>query len=284
MDGFSQGDLAVAFAENRQRLVSLKEAKTMSDTFGKYSWAVRTYECGPDGAATMASVCNWLQEAASLNAESLSFSKSNFESAGENISWVLTHLKVRMSRFPKWGETVSILTFPRGGRRIVAWRDFVLTDADGEELGHASSEWMLIDLASRKVVAIPDGVFAAANTVRKPVFGDEPFPKLRWECGVASPDALVFRARRGDIDLNGHVNNVHYIEWLMEGRPDAAGPCRELDIVFKSETLAGEEVRVESVEVEPGVFAHRVYAPDGRDHVLARTASTTSHQQQENRT
>ena len=30
----------------------------------------------------------------------------------QHISWVLTHLKVRMSRFPKWGETFSILTFP----------------------------------------------------------------------------------------------------------------------------------------------------------------------------
>ena len=243
----------------------------MGDTFGEYSWAVRTYECGPDGAATMASVCNWLQEAASLNAEALAFSKSNFESAGENISWVLTHLKVKMARFPKWGETVTILTFPRGGRRIVAWRDFVLKDSSGAELGVASSEWMLIDLKSRKVVAIPEGVFAAANTVRKPVFGDEPFPKLRWECSVTAPDALAFRARRGDIDLNGHVNNVHYVEWLLESRPDAAGPCRELDIVFKSETLAGEEVRVEAVEPEPGVFVHRVYAPDGRDHVLARS-------------
>ncbi len=243
----------------------------MDDVHGVYSWAVRTYECGPDGMATMASVCNWLQEAASLNAEALAFSKSNFEASGENISWVLTRLKVCMRRFPKWGETVSILTFPRGGRRIVAYRDFVLSDADGREIGHATSEWMLIDLASRKVVAIPEAVFAAANTVREPVFGDEPFIKLRWDCREASPDALAFRARRGDIDLNGHVNNVHYVEWLMEGRPDSAGPCLELDIVFKSETLAGEDVRVESVEVEPGVFIHRVCAADGRDHTLART-------------
>ena len=246
----------------------------MADTHGEYSWAVRTYECGPDGVATMASVCNWLQEAASLNAETLSFSKSNFEAAGENISWVLTRLKVRMSRFPKWGETVSILTFPRGGRRIVAWRDFVLSGANGEEIGRATSEWMLIDLQSRKVVAIPESVFDAADTVRGPVFGDEPFAKLRWDCRETSADALVFRARRGDIDLNGHVNNVHYVEWLLEGRPAAAGSCNELEIVFKSETLAGDEVRVESDETEPGVFVHRVYAPAGRDHVLARTAAS----------
>lgn len=244
----------------------------MGDVFGVYAWPVRTYECGPDGAASMASVCNYLQEAASLNAETLAFSKSNFEAAGENISWVLTRLKVRMTRFPRWGETVSILTFPRGGRRIVAYRDFLLSGTAGEELGRATSEWMLIDLASRKVVAIPDSVFAAANTVREPVFGEESFAKLRWDCREMAGDALSFRARRGDIDLNGHVNNVHYVEWLMEGRPDAAGPCHELDIVFKSETLAGEEVRVETVETVPGSFVHRVYAPDGRDHVIARTA------------
>lgn len=244
----------------------------MGDVFGEYVWQVRSYECGPDGAATLPTVCNYLQEAAGLNAEALAFSKSDFEAAGENISWVLTRLKVRIARFPKWEEKVSILTFPRGGRRIVAYRDFVLTGADGVELGRATSEWMLIDLASRKIVAIPDGVFAAANTVREPVFGEEPFAKLRWDCKAESPDALAFRARRGDIDLNGHVNNVHYVEWLMEGRPEAAGPCHEIDIVFKSETLAGEEVRVESVETEPGVYFHRVYAPDGRDHVIARSS------------
>lgn len=242
----------------------------MSDTYGKYTWGVRSYECGPGGEATMASVCNWLQEAASLNAEALAFSKSDFEAAGENISWVLTRLKVRMSRLPRWGEDVSILTFPRGGRKIVAWRDFMVS-AGEEEIGRATSEWMLIDLASRRIVAIPDGVFAAANTVRPSVFGDEPAAKIRWDCRQTAGDALKFRARRGDIDLNGHVNNVHYVEWLLEGRPEAAGPCRELDIVFKSETFAGDEVFVESVETEPGRFIHRVGAEDGRDHVLATT-------------
>ena len=183
----------------------------MGDVYGEYSWAVRTYECGPDGRATMVSVCNWLQEAASLNAETLAFSKSDFEAAGENISWVLTRLKVRIARFPKWEEKVSILTFPRGGRRIVAYRDFVLTGADGDELGRATSEWMLIDLASRKIVAIPDGVFAAANTVREPVFGEEPFAKLRWDCKAESPDAWGAKSptKRGFYDWNG-VDMVEY--------------------------------------------------------------------------
>ncbi len=244
----------------------------MGDIYGEYSWPVRTYECGPHGCATMVSVCNWLQEAASINAEELKFSKTNFEAAGENISWMLARLRVRMERFPKWGEKVSVLTFPRGGRRIVAYRDFVLKGEGGEEIGVATSEWMLIDLDSRRLVAIPEAVFAAANTVRTPAFGEEAPAKPRWDCRECASDALQFRARRGDIDLNGHVNNVHYIEWLMEGRPESAPPCREIDIVFKSETLAGDEVRVESVETADGEFIHRVSASDGRDHVIARSA------------
>ena len=203
----------------------------------EYRFQVRSYECGPDGAATLPSICNYLQEAASLNAESLSFSKSNFAAAGENISWVLTRMRVKMVRYPRWEEPVVVATWPSGGRRIVA---------------------------------IPDSVFECVDKSCAPVLGEAPFTKLRWDCREVA-GACVFRARRGDIDLNGHVNNVHYIEWLLETVPEGIGPCSDFEIIFRSETLAGEEVRAEGVEVEPGVYVHRVSAPDGRDHVLART-------------
>ncbi len=238
---------------------------------GEYGFQVRSYECGPDGAATLPTVCNYLQEAASLNAEALAFSRSNFAAEGENISWVLTRLRVQMARFPRWEEKVRVVTWPSGGRRVAATREFELRDAAGARLGVATSEWMLIDLASRRIVAIPEQVFACVQGERPPrVLGDAPFGKLRWDCRETS-GAQVFRARRGDIDLNGHVNNVHYVEWLVETVPPGAGCCTDFEIVFRSETLAGEEVRAEGVEVEPGVYAHRLSAPDGRDHVLART-------------
>ena len=236
----------------------------------EYEFQVRSYECGPDGAATLPTICNYLQEAASLNAESLSFSKSNFAAAGENISWVLTRMRVKMDRYPRWEERVVVATWPSGGRRIVANRDFEIRAADDTRLGVATSEWMLIDLASRRIVAIPDSVFECVDKSCAPVLGETPFTKLRWDCRETA-GACAFRARRGDIDLNGHVNNVHYIEWLLETVPAGIGSCLDFEIIFRSETLAGEEVRAEGVEVEPGVYVHRVSAPDGRDHVLART-------------
>lgn len=236
-----------------------------------YPFKVRSYECGPDGRATMPTVCNYFQEAASLNAELLGFSKSDLSSAGANISWVLTRMAVKMDRYPRWEDEVTVETFPRGGRKIVAWRDFTLRSAAGETLGRASSEWMLIDLATRKIAPVPEKVLACEDPANEPVLGLEPFtPRLRFPSDAAAREAgHPFFAQQSHIDLNGHVNNVHYVEWLLE--PCATGCPSELEIVFRSETLAGDEVRVETASGN-GATYHRVFAPDGKDHVLARTA------------
>ena len=237
---------------------------------GEYAFRVRAYECGPDGCATLPTVCNYLQEAASLNAESLGFSKTDFDASGENISWVLARLLVKMSGYPRWGDEVKVVTFPRGGRRIVAWRDFELFSSDGTRLGAATSEWMLIDLATRKVVAIPDPVFSCVDPLLVPVLGTEPFtPRLRFPADARCEPPLVFRAQRSHIDLNGHVNNVHYLEWMLEAPHPPA--CTSMEVVFRSETLAGDDVCVTTTASPDGAVFHRVSSPDGRDHIVART-------------
>ena len=237
---------------------------------GKYQFKVRSYECGPDGRATLPTICNLLQEAASLHAASLGFGKGDFAAAGENISWVLTRMVVKMSRYPKWEDEVTVETFPRGGRKIVAWRDFEVMDAKGGTLGVASSEWMIIDLATRKIHAIPEKVFAANDPANVPVLGLEPFAKFRFPvvAGSEARDVRTFTAMKAQIDLNGHVNNVHYISWMLE-------PCEsrcpaEMEVVFRSETFAGDEVRVETAAAD-GCTYHRVSAADGKDHIVART-------------
>jgi len=238
------------------------------DTFARYPFQVRSYECGPHGRATLPTVCNYLQEAASLHAEKLGFSKSNFLAEGANMSWVLTRMRVKMARYPRWEEEVTVETYPRGGRRITAHRDFTVR-AGEETLGVATTEWMIIDLATRRIVPVPESVYGLANDVRPPVLGEAAFSKLRWTCRETAGE-MAFRARRGDIDLNGHVNNVHYVTWLLETLPLDVGEIRDFEIAFKTETLAGEDVRAASVEVEPGVWAAHVASPAGLDHVVAR--------------
>lgn len=235
---------------------------------GEYIFKIRSYECGVDGFASLPAVCNYLQEAASLNAEELGFSKSNFDAQGENISWVLTRLAVKMIRYPKWEEEVKVVTFPRGGRKIVAWRDFEIKAANGETIALATSEWMLIDLKTRKIVSIPESVLLACEFGTESVLGPEPFTaRLKFPADVNVEKTGPYKAQYSHIDLNGHVNNVHYIEWLLEPLK-AARPSR-LEIVFRSETLAGDEVSVEVARGANGEIYHRVFSNEGKDHIVA---------------
>ncbi len=238
---------------------------------GSFLFQVRAYECDAGGAATLPTICNYLQEAASLDAEARGFSKSNFDAAGGNVSWVLTRMRVKMMRYPRWEEQIEVVTFPRGGRRIVAWRDFEIRTATGEMLGVATTEWMLIDLSTRKVVAIPESVFSCVDPEIQPVLGDAPFtPRLACPTEAATASKpLVFKAQKSHIDLNGHVNNVRYIEWMLEPLP-AGHICREMEIVFRSETFAGDEVFVTTIESDGAIY-HRVSSPTGTDHIIAYT-------------
>lgn len=232
-----------------------------------YGFRVRGYECGPDGLATLPTICNYLQEAASMHAGQLGFSRTDFAAEGENVSWVLTRLRVRMTRYPRWAEQVEVLTFPRVGRRVTAYRDFELS-VGGERIGAATSEWTVIDLATRKIVPMPSAVVALANDERAPVMEPEAFSRLRWPEGAAGEERR-FTSRRGDIDLNGHVNNAHYVEWLIETIPADAGRVADFEIAFKSETRAGEEVLAASVETGPGVRLGRATSPSGAEHAVA---------------
>ncbi|MBO7721899.1 MAG: hypothetical protein J6T01_05795 [Kiritimatiellae bacterium] len=233
---------------------------------GVYRFKVRSYECGADGLATLPTVCNYLQEAASLHAEHLGFSKSDFDAAGGNVSWVLTRLAVKIKRYPAWEEEVSVETFPRGGVKLVAWRDFEVKDSSGAVVAAASSEWMIINLATRKIAQVPDAVAACCDPANEPVLGDAPFSRLKFR-GEALGSSR-FTALKGHIDLNGHVNNVHYIEWMLEPCEDTR-PA-EMEVVFRSETFAGEEVLVETAR-DDGFIYHRVFSADGKDHIVART-------------
>ena len=134
-------------------------------------------------------------------------------------------------------------------------------------LGVATSEWMIIDLAARKTVAIPQSVLSCIDDSVVPVLGTNPFSKLRFpnEC----PDPVFSsRAQKSHIDLNGHVNNVRYIEWMLE--PCKSPRPKKMEIVFRGEAFTGDEVNVSVVADDDGLL-HRVFSNEGKDYIIAKT-------------
>ena len=106
-------------------------------------FTIRTSECRADGKIRIASLMQYMQEAAALHAEQLGF---GFERLGlMNSYWVLSNFGLEVIRLPVWGEQVAIRTWPSGYNRVIASREFVGRDQANRELFKAGSEWMILD-------------------------------------------------------------------------------------------------------------------------------------------
>lgn len=252
----------------------------MSDELYSNRYVVRAYECAPDGTVRLPQVLNFLQETASNHAASLGFDFPLLDEAtGRRGAWVLAQIRIRMDRYPRWRDEVVVETFPHTVKAMFAHRDFRISLADGTFCGIATSRWMVIDPDARRAVRVPAYIGTVYQGPGDPFFGPgEPFSRLRYPEAPTNESAREYRVMRSHIDLNAHVNNVHYAAWMLESIPEETASnlhVAEMELAFRSETLYGESVRsvcAPRADGEGTVFDHRVSTPDGtRDHLLGMT-------------
>ena len=149
---------------------------------------------------------------------------------------------------------VEVRTWFEAQGRIAARRDWEMSDVtDGSSekvIARATSSWIAFNLEKRKLARIPQSVldeFQTQSPARHAVMGDahevEKLPDVRGMPGVTLPES--HSVRRTDLDMNNHVNNVVYTEWLLESVPDAFWEkydLREIILEFRNECHDGDNV------------------------------------------
>lgn len=239
------------------------------------AFAVRSYESGIVNHVTLPTLCNYMQEAAGLNAARLGWGIQALQSEG--LTWMLARLRVNVSRYVPWGETVTVRTWPSGMKgRLVAKRCFLGLDGCGKELFRAGSEWLYVDMKSQKITKLPES-FAGLVPPDTPDFE---LPDIGGKfTHLPSVDASAdILTRHCDLDFNDHVNNVHYVEWMLEtsdsiDRDRSAGPV-DIDVVFRSAAKAGEALLSERCAAEGNRTLHAIRRVS--DGSLLATAAMTS--------
>jgi acyl-ACP thioesterase len=193
--------------------------------------------------------------------------------------WVLSRLRVEVERYPRWGEKVQVLTWPRAAEKVFALRDFEFLDAQGNRIVAGSSAWLVINADTRRPQRA-DKLLSSLPTLseRKALTGE--LEKLSdGELGLASASCS---ARYSDIDMNGHVNNAHYVNWIMNSYPlefHRAHLASCLEINFVGETRLGESISVFTLEKTASEFCHTMVKTGGdetvcRAHLQWRTGSS----------
>lgn len=213
---------------------------------------MRSSEVTPAGQTHMATISDWLQETAGNHALRLNFDISQLNE--KKLTWVLHRLHIQIDRYPRWREKVIVKTWPSAGDTLRAYRDFIILDSDGVEIGRSLSYWLMLNTESRRPVRMPREVLKMAPADIEHVL-DIRKGRIAFD---SKPDSSHrYSVRQSDLDINRHVNNVKYIEWAIETLPEAQ-EVTELDIEFKSECRQGDEIRSELAFDSNGLNRHRI--------------------------
>jgi acyl-ACP thioesterase len=113
------------------------------------------------------------------------------------------------------------------------------------------------------------------HVVTRPRALENPFAPITPAGGVVR--TLSVPVRIADLDINDHVNNLHYVEWIVESVPEEVWretTPAEIQVEFKRAVRHGETVRIDTFETGDA-YAHRVSTSGAPgDVVLARTRWT----------
>lgn len=196
-----------------------------------------------------------MQEAAYHHAEHLGLGHAYLSE--RNMAWVLARQRIEINRLPKWGDTVKIRTWPSGRDRLFFYRDFEITTDAGRRVLVASNAWSLIDIEKRELVApetylsvdIPEGVKVFDTKL------------IRLKGCRSNPVGQTVPVTYGDLDLNGHVNNVRYIEWVLNSLPRTFHEkysLMKMEVNYLAEAVYGQEVTVCSEQPGLNRYAHTI--------------------------
>lgn len=200
---------------------------------------IRTYECGVDGSVKIFSLMQYLQEIAALHAGQLGLGFNRLSEM--NGYWVLSNIRIEISRLPGRDDEITLRTWPSGYSRTIATREFVGKDQNGSELFRAGSEWMVLNKKTNRL----RNLFRLDLNLPKTGVKALPEELKRLEPNGDYREVEVVRVPRSSIDLNGHVNNTEYVRWGIDTLSRTfklEENLRSVQATYLSEVFEGDEL------------------------------------------
>ena len=162
--------------------------------------------------------------------------------AKKNYFWAVIRQRLEISRLPQTHETVTVKTWPMPTTRVAYPRATEGFDEAGNSLFKIISVWVIMDMTSRAMV-LPgkSGVDVAGIT-----YGTELKAPGGLPAGTAEQEVLR-TVSYSDLDINGHMNNTRYLDWLCDLLPAAFHkdhPLKAVTVCYMSEAKEDQQLRL----------------------------------------
>lgn len=181
---------------------------------GKYEFLAEPFHCDFRQQLFMGHLGNHMLNAADFHSTDRGFGMKYLMTI--NRSWVLSRLAIEMEEMPAQHEQYSVETWVESAMKFFTSRNFCVSGSDGHVYGYGRSIWAMIDTETRQ----PTDIYSIDNgAINDWIVDDKPCPIEKGGRVKMSEDATLVRSfdiNYNDIDINGHVNSIKYIEHVLD--------------------------------------------------------------------
>lgn len=210
---------------------------------GTYEFRVEPFHCDFRHNLFMGHLGNAMLNAADYHSDERGYGISYLNKIRK--TWVLSRLAIEMKQMPRAYNKLRISTWVDNVMRFFTSRNFEVTDFDGQTLGFGRSIWAMIDTETREpvdILQVRDGLISE-------------YIDADHKCPIAKPSRVVIgegarlansiTARYSDVDVNGHVNSIKYIDhvldlWDLEWYK--THQIERIDVAFVAEAHEGDKL------------------------------------------
>ncbi len=197
-------------------------------------------QLAPDKTVSRANIVQFFQDIAVSHTTESGYSLDKL--AAENRAWILLSMHVRFNASIPLTAKIKIKTWTYDFARACGPRAYQIVDTEtGVAYVLGTAMWTYVDTESGRPKEIPQEMLSYFGN------GDAPdISYLRRAPDFAAENHIAdFRVLKRDLDSNGHMNNVKYLEYAEEVLPEGA-TVKEAEIFYKHPAFLGDKLSLYS--------------------------------------
>lgn len=188
----------------------------MINNYFDKQFELRYFEMNEFGVASPTTILTLLEETASDHCYSINHSL--YQLGEKNIGWVLFSGFMQMERYPSYKEKITIRTWLSKYSTVKGFRENIIYDEQNNIIGRAKGLWVFFDINKRRPVQIFDDIKEKWSFCSEKCLDYNISKKIK---AIDNADyKLKFKVNRYDTDMNKHVNNIRYLQWIIESLPE----------------------------------------------------------------
>ena len=226
----------------------------------RFPFYAETFLADSKGRMRPSNICSSMLNFAYRHADARGFGSTS------SLGWVIARMGVHVERVPLEKERLRVDTWIRNLYHGFTDRCVRMVDKDGNEVVSMIATFAMIDLETRTSVDLSGDIGVAMNGCLVP---DEQLALRRIPSINRTPvEEVTFKRRPhySDIDVNGHMNSIRYIDHILDAMPIEYIKSHDLtDIVvaYMQEGSAAEELAYGIKELEPDHYIVQVTKENG---------------------